>query len=1575
MPTEAGANSGHARGVPVGGFGDRFDSGERNRIEAVLNRLAFGEGAGRWSGPPDRIDVEGRYDDGTSGTLVVGLTVKRGSRLARHVAKIGPPAVVREEWHAFDRVLRDRPSILCPPIVVVSWGVLDEALEDTDEVVVYTDVKEFAGGDGEPVNFETLVEGALADPAAGLAAAVAAVRLLLHAADQVFYKGSGHRDRRDRMDAKAALGPDLRIEVNSFTGAAWGHDSVPERDWSSHVRTPGDVVEAGLQPPGAPDGKGGYLALRHVSLERRDGRWLAVRDDAVIDLGAPLGQAGETITPGPLALVHGRILGGRSQDAWDHAVTVLPGLAATASGQIEYEGITTADPFAALGRVLREEVSGILAGTAHGDLNPKNALFVDDRPYLIDYARAGRAVDVPVLRDPAWLELNLLRRPVAGRLSYAGLVRVQRLLLLGDRVATLLPPDGREAVDATLAGLAAEDDPVAGSVVRVLAAVRRGAQRVHGSGAEPWWSGYQRELLLAAHRAAKWREDRLEPWQAHISAAAVAAEALAGPGASFLDLWSARELAAAATAVLPLLPSDASAVPLLGEIVAALARGGVVIESDPPLADVAKACRERVVAAVAATVATGESRAASERYMDLGAIVGASPRDVPTVVSSAAVVVLETPRVVVVGAGGTGKSTLLGEVAHRLTGRLTARVSAAGLVPGELLEDQVEAALARVFGVADGLLAANAVHVLVDDLHRTLPEHLPGLLAELREFGRRHPRVPVTVAARDPGTSAALPEWTVVELEPPEQLQATRYLVHAWCASAAPGSITTLVDTAIEVTEPGAFGVRKRSPLLLSMLAALPATWFGRGSRHTAGDVLHAYYGRLLPASARPAAEMAEDLAARLTETGAGFVVSADLGPTGLVESGVLVADGGRVGFASPDVQDYFAARQLLRDAALPGVLERVGLDHRWYRVCEVLVSLSTTPSGVRRVLIRQALRADPVFGARLLAACPASARPKDLALPFLEEQRRVLRDPEAGTAALQEAADALAGTGAPAAYRRLLEIVDDLDAPVDIRARCLRALTHACATVADQRHRSPLTERIGARCADLLSGDTAPDLLLAAIDATRRLRLAHLALLVTARVETDSPRPVLQAAKGALTELGFPQPQRTRRARAVVDAAALADLEHDQKNMLPAVDGGSWRLQRERIGLLNALPPSRRLPALLARRAAFEIGALVGVLIEETPAHEREPWLGPAEPPAALTDRDPLVAAAALHHALAEGSTGAARVFTTLAVPGHADHAAFVAQAVRELPGELLPDAVAFVHSLLPSLGALGDLEGVASLVHAIYGRDRVTGLRLARLTHRVLVALERRDRFRWPWALTLALCGGEPADLESLLASDDPVDHQIALDALEGHAFLSLALPGPDLAHPHVADLLREASGARLARVAAAVGLGEAIPSIQTAAEREGHGPAVTVMVGGALAEVSPAADLLAACGYLARTATGDRQEQVHRWLTRHDTRAAHPSVETGRLIGLAYLGDWRPLMDAVADGRPRCRELARNTLDHWLPGPCSADDGSPEDVARWITRRLAGPRLPAEVRSDLHTLRRQAEQHAGRATPRGN
>ncbi|MFI8194491.1 hypothetical protein ACIF8T_38230 [Streptomyces sp. NPDC085946] len=1644
-------------------FADQFDRAARARISAALHRTWTAEGdqgvLGLLSWSPEQIFVERRFSEGLSGALVIGLQVKTDGLWTRHVAKLAPAEEAHDELQAFRQIFSQLPNVLFVPIRTATPGANDPAVAqdlEPDEAVVYVDVATWAGyePDQEVLSLEQLVELAMApkDTSGDIARAVSSLDRLLSAASQAMYQGaSPRRDHSDRMAAKKSFGPDVWVVVNGVDSKGQPvYGSADKKTLEAHVLAPLEVVRAGLAPPGEEGvlspGQSVTLTVPKPrtadvpGLQTTDKGFLIRRDNAVVAVEFEPGcdmTALRNLDLDKVQYIHGKVTDTRPHRARRRIAAALGSLGPT-PGIIQVDGTRARDPFALLEQVVCERTAATLVGMVHGDLNHRNVLFCDDRPFLIDYAKGQRGM--PVLDDLAWLELNMLRRPLADGLSFNDLIAIQRLLLLGDLVADLLPPgpDSLGALGERLAGLVAHRGQGVVTAIRLLAVLRARVRQICAGKdtGQPWWSEYQVALLLSAHRAFKW-PDNLQTtacWRAQVASACVATEALE-QGGPCLDLWDAAELSSAVQALLPMLPDEPD--PRAAGLLAAVVKG---LPADrnfgTGLTDVLQGCRTAVARAVAGPAAhrrrrqLDEERGVRTPFIDLSAETAApAPRDGRRIWSdapSAVDQVMAASHALVLGGAGSGRTTLLDEVERR---RLAALLDSgpestqgtATAVPGllpvrlagdaidqctdvEKLEQQVMAALETMAPGADktGLLTAGAVHLLADLPGNT---NATATADALREFWARRPAVPITVAVPGREPAAVYDACTTVRLLGPRPEEAARYLARRSAQRGlGPEHAAELIDLAMSGTWAELLREGRCSPLLLSRLARWPV---GAPSRRRPGnehEVLDACFAEVSANWPNTVRRYVKARAAHLIdpeEVSLGGNEPPEDVRALLIASGVLTPEGT---FHRVEERDYFAFRWLRARTQDRQLLRRLALHHRWYEAFRCLSALAPSSREWLPQLVEDLAEADPVQAAKLLGA-PARP-PRRLVEAFLHSRAAILADRHAGELEHIAAADSLAAFDAPVAYRHLLTALSDPDGPQTARMAALRALVTAARTTRQASQSRRLAEELAHRLAPLLTLDAPQQLTLSALSAVGTLRLHRLALYAADLVRPGAPWPLVRAALVTLDALGASQPAALSEARLAAEREGLSYVERAMNGPLSGREARDLAVERER--LVQQLPGSERVRALLERRFAPGIGELSGELLEEyvcgTPRpDEATPAEGilwnKGEPATAYdvlrTATDALCLAAALHRLLYDAPERAADAFALLSGPdspagaGLPERAGAVATTVRRLPTGLLTQAEQFAVTAAEACDSASSLEGIAALVDTVFARDRLAGFRLARQVHRALAAAGLSARFHGAWNATLTRCSANPTAVAILLCSPDTGDQDLAIDALADQGFLLLAGPVPDgitdgiEAHSleGVLRRLRSAEPAavpRLARAAAVLGLVDALPVLcEAIARRDGADTAVPVSLGAfGVREVSPFADLVVATGYLAARAGAGCADAIRAYqaVQELDTAGVHPSVAVGRLVALAVAGDWSPVLEALPGEDPRLPVIARNALVHWRPGPFTPVDADALAAARRLAERLvAGHGLTPEDRSHLYGLRIALERRIGTATPR--
>src|SRR6185312_10885988 len=101
-----------------------FLSEDQGEIDAILRRIAVGDRPGCWHTLPDEINILGRLAGGRSGSEVLEVLVKQGSREARKVIKLGPLHDLAHEFLAYRTFLYDA-SVFFVRIEAATPGVLE----------------------------------------------------------------------------------------------------------------------------------------------------------------------------------------------------------------------------------------------------------------------------------------------------------------------------------------------------------------------------------------------------------------------------------------------------------------------------------------------------------------------------------------------------------------------------------------------------------------------------------------------------------------------------------------------------------------------------------------------------------------------------------------------------------------------------------------------------------------------------------------------------------------------------------------------------------------------------------------------------------------------------------------------------------------------------------------------------------------------------------------------------------------------------------------------------------------------------------------------------------------------------------------------------------------------------------------------------------------------------------------------------------------------------------------------------------------------------------------------------------
>ncbi|MEV0675524.1 hypothetical protein AB0I60_03270 [Actinosynnema sp. NPDC050436] len=867
----------------------------------------------------------------------------------------------------------------------------------------------------------------------------------------------------------------------------------------------------------------------------------------------------------------------------------------------------------------------------------------------------------------------------------------------------------------------------------------------------------------------------------------------------------------------------------------------------------------------------------------------------------------EHDAVELVGEAGIGKSAAARELVHREAAAVCDGVPRCRvpLALEHVPDDLVAEVAALGFGaVARQALELGAVRVVLDT-----PDHVagPGWAAGTR---RAHPRVPVLRCAR----RAALADagFEVVALHGLGTVAVWRFL-HDRLGALGHHSVRVDHFAAAAVEDPAWVRAGLHRPGVLASLV---------GHVRATGDldrVPHPCEPVGLPPG--PAALRSCELVAERLLTGA---ATSDEPDDDLIASGVLRRAGDRVEFTDPAHHAYFTARVMLRDPE-PTAARLARRD----LVPAGLVLVTFPDFGGARAaeLVRRVAEHDVVVAARLLASARCDGRALTAAL------RARLLDPAAGPHAWAEAAEALAAAEQPG----LLAEVVAAQAAEPARVAALAEL--------DAVHRRPhprsvhreLTGHLTAAVHAALLDRRAEELRTTALRAVARARLRGFELLIHPLVDPGQPWPLADRAHRALRALGTVLPDELRERRAGAARDRLAEVERRLPRTCRVPD--ALALLDERAELVRELAPTAPPDWLWRRRFDVDLDHVVAALLADHPAAE-----GPDALVAALRGPDPAGANRAAHHLLRHHPVRAGGFLREVGPDEPAHRLLIAAGIARELG--LPRDAERLALGLLPDVG--DRWAPLAALVGAVCAADPVEGTRLAWTCAARLSDRDAPGRLRWPWNTALAATRSRPDDLEALLRRGevDPV-----VEALASFGFHRDAGPGPGWAFG------RQAGRALLAHRPAAVGARvrwvRALATANPAGDLRAVVAEVPALDGRTVARGGvhrPATeDLPAVLGFLARHGDGDVPPgAVHDLLARRQW----PGAERGRLVGLAYLGDWRPLLDATAHDRALLAP-ARAALRLWTTGPC-ADGTDPE---AWLARQPADlrrallPRTPAD------------------------
>ncbi|WP_410584347.1 hypothetical protein [Amycolatopsis sp. lyj-108] len=889
---------------------------------------------------------------------------------------------------------------------------------------------------------------------------------------------------------------------------------------------------------------------------------------------------------------------------------------------------------------------------------------------------------------------------------------------------------------------------------------------------------------------------------------------------------------------------------------------------------------------------------------------------------------------VVTGGPGAGKSRLLLELAYWRA------IDIAGPGPGsgplrfplllsaaELLADPEGPRL----DVPREALVLGAVHLLLDGLDEVPDAGYERIAEWARSLLTLFPRVRLSVAVRDGGRAAEAFELPVHRLALWDEDDIT------WFLSRRPIPMTVRRELASTLAETH----RADGGAPQGLVAMLAEAAMKEGSSASIGALYERYFaGDLTEAETTALASVAAMAVDTAEPVRPGF----ELG--GLLAHGILEASPRGVRFLRLAERDYFAARALSGDLA-----EDRARTFAWRDICVLGARLPSTPDAVVDLMVRSVISADPRFAARMLALRPV------LALGHVRDWRASLADAGAGSHTHRSVAEALLLTGIPSARQAISDVLLDPGTPAAAQLEILGAL-ELSATRAGPTWAYAVWARhvLGGV---LASGEHPAETVLAAIAVIGAARIRGLEMLLGELLQTGDPRVAL-AADGLLRRFQVVVPPRLGEVRDELTASGLRDVEA----RLPTMSG-SREIRKANETRVRLLERTSSQAELITRRFSYGIAYDVGDLLS---GFSFEP---PSLDAVRLLTELPESEAVLSAHQLLSGGPQARDALVLPVLATSPLHLLLIAAGAAASPA-----AVDHVERLVIALAPVVEadrIEGLAALCHAVVRADPRRGFALTRSSARILRDRDLAARLYWPWSTMMAHTSPAPDELDRLLA--DGVDGAIEELALYAPSWDGTCPPVPPLSvAAREAVLERRDDVVDWVLAVAAAKLTNALPEvIEIAGNRKLATATETFSTGRhGIVGIAPHARVLAALGGFARE-TGEYAD-AHRVLVGFDTAGLHPTVDAGRSTGLAFLGDWEPLLRAAkGDGGP-LDTAARQAILHWAPGPCTpAESHDPREIAARLLRSAAEPGTTPERRALLEELTYEAERKHGKLLPR--
>ncbi|MER5401284.1 hypothetical protein [Streptomyces sp. NPDC002599] len=1231
-------------------------------IEQVLSAASAGGGEGQWGDPVDRITVLRRVSGSRTGAEVLEVALKHDDgddQGIQQVAKIDRPEQVEQDWRRYKQFFGSLDASFCTPVTAVTNGVLESGLLPGERgAVFYQHVRERAGSEAPVCTLEQLACQALDGSAEDLTMAVLRTNKLLERMSKVV-----HRNPRANTRQRAVtlgfmgprLGPALVVEVDNAEGGSLHY--LPAAGWNpDEQRVAGARVRAAAvdtQWIHATDGT--FAANSTITLDLSDLKVKKLGSDEVLEGTA----VSDVVVRVQLAAnhekslslsdftghqrVHGRIVGTRSRLHWDLLKRCLGDSLQWRENEVSLGGLPVGHPFVPLDAVLHNSFQGWIGSLVHGDLNPRNALFVGDEAFLIDYAEA-REFD-PLASEYAWLEFGLLRDVIAPRLSHDELLRLCRILCFISRCPQI---EAEAAAEWACSGATHSFR----AAYHLLFTVRRAARDRHPqSSTQPWWKEYLCQLTLAACRTLKWSH---KMHNEHTAAAAVAAAGVAGefltPGApeAIFRYWQPGELRLLLQQVLSAVSvKHEESLLLLAAVLRSLdsatAPGFVPSELNEAI-DSARTSAVRSLCVDQARQASsrGTERVAQATIRLRGAyeVHGENNRALHGPVGMeedcALTLAAAASAVVVLGDAGAGKTTLAEKLAHlhasavlsdetpgpvKVPARLPVLIKAAALpvqvgtskgtdrhTCAQVLHRASPYTQSLPLPVCEDLLSVGGVHVTVDGLNELEPTQRDVVVAWLGQLRHHYPRTPLVLCHRSSGFPVgklSLDRLTLCKVTTQEARSYIWDRLRENSASDKGHQPAPLISWLFENQADPRLEELARTPLFLSMTVE----WYSSTGElpGSVGELLTMFTHWYLSGRHDDGTEEEQNLRysteekAQLLGKIAGFMVEGLMSevPQGrlnawllrqgesdteeileeIFSSEMLWREGDRVGFLHQLFQEYFAARELA--ACSSSRRQRRVLAFRWQEPVRILLGLPDVDPTVPPEVLTTVRQARPAYAAWLLRH--AHPTPPDLLRSFLSQQQEMLRTSFAGPHAWQESAEALAQLATPQAWQLLSETACSDEAPLGARQAALRSLGEARREVPSGQ--ADLDRVFGDALDVALQQASPPGLKEAAFRAVGRAGVTAFTGHAWEHVTPEQPWSVTREAYHAVKMLGL---RRSPALDAAYLQACTSRLDDAVRELRRTSDTQTVKsLNEERFAILSSLAHQDTLEVLLAHRFA----------------------------------------------------------------------------------------------------------------------------------------------------------------------------------------------------------------------------------------------------------------------------------------------------------------------------------------------------------------------------------------------------